>query len=184
MNHGIADEVQKLFNALMWMLEDGDLEGITKVLPLCSNTLTPEQTENIRHTLQERLPVIARGAVPVVSIGRAHDDDQAGDLHVHFLKRYLAEDTPQGWFVDAEGEPCWYFKVADERSAVNLAKFFNQPEYRRQLEALRFGVGVEESSLSLWLLGLRDSQVGVLKFGYKSTGQFQQVDHEMFDLNQ
>lgn len=183
MNHVIADEVQTLFDALSGMLEGGDLEGVMKGLPLCSNSLTPEQTEEIRVRLQERLPVVSRGTVPVVTLGRGHDAGQAGELHVHFLKRYEVEQTELGWFVDVERESCWYFKVADERSAHELMKFFNQPEHRRKLDALRFDVGVEVSSLSLWLLGLRDAQVSVLKYGYKSTAQLHFVESDMNDLN-
>ncbi|GFM90808.1 hypothetical protein [Pseudomonas cichorii] len=182
MNHGIADEVQTLFEALTWMLEGGELEGVTKGLPLCGS-LTAEQTEEIRLRLQEKLSAVARGTVPVVVLARAQDEDQAGYFHVHFLKRYEAEETPLGWYVDVEGESCWYFKAADERCAHDLAQFFNQPEQRRKLDALRFHVGVEKSSLSLLLLGLRDAQIGVLKFGYKSAGQLELVESDMDDLS-
>ena len=182
MNHGIADEVHTLFDALTAMLEGGELEGVTKGLPLCSNSLTAEQTEEIRLRLQDRLLAVARGTVPVVLVGREADDDQAGDLHVHFLKRYEAEETELGWFVDVEGQSCWYFKAADGRSGRRLVEFFNQPENRRNLNAHRFEVGVEPASLALWLSHLRDSHVDVLQFGYKSTGQLHPAVPEMRDL--
>ncbi|GLO14733.1 hypothetical protein PPUJ20028_33160 [Pseudomonas putida] len=182
MNHGIADEVHTLFDALTAMLEGGELEGVTKGLPLCSISLTAEQTEEIRVRLQDKLLAVARGAVPVVSVGREADAGQAGDLHVHFLKRYQAEETALGWFVDVEGESCWYFKVANERSGHRLAELFNQPENRRKLDAHRSEVGVEVASLTLWLNHIRDSHVDVLQFGYKSTGQLHPAVPEMQDL--
>jgi len=183
MNHGINEEAQTLFEAIEGLLEDGDLEGVTKSLPLFSNKLTRDQIEEIRLALQDKLSAIARGAVPVVALGRQQDHNQAGELLVHFLKRYELEESPEGCFVDAQGDACWYFKVADECAGHSLVNFFNQPENRRKLDTLRFNVGAEVSSLKLWLLGLRDDQVNVLKFGYKSTGQLHLVEPEMFDLN-
>lgn len=176
MNYGIKEEVQTLFNALDGLLEGGELEGVTKSLPLYSNELTQDQIEQIRLELQEKLLLISRGAVPVVTVGSPQTEDQAGELLVQFLRRYDAETTSGGCFVDAQGEACWYFKVADEFSGKSLAKYLNHPESRRKLEMVRFNFPVEVSSLHLLLLGLRDKQVSVLKFGYKSTGELHLVD--------
>lgn len=182
MSHEIKVEVQTLFDAVERLLENDALEGFTKPLPLYSNALSPEEIEEIRLALQERLPSISRGSIAVVTQGRSQTKDQAGELLVHFLRRYSAEETSQGWFVDSVGESCWYFKTADEKSAHALERFFNQPENRRKLEALRFEVGVEVASLTLWLNTLRDAHIDVRKFGYKSTGQLHIVDSEMRDL--
>ncbi|WP_036997740.1 hypothetical protein [Pseudomonas chlororaphis] len=97
------------------------------------------------------------------------------------MEPYVVDFSTLGWFVDTGGA-CWYFKVADESSGVALAHYFNQAENRDRLDAHRHEVAVEVSSLRLWLLTLRDMEIDVLKYGYKSTGVFDATKPEMIDL--
>lgn len=177
MNQIISTEIQTLFDAVVDLLGSGHPEGFTGGLPLFSNSLTEEQIEEIRIGLQARLVEVADGTVPVVTVDRPQDEDQGAVLKVSFHKSYVEELSELDWFVDVQGDSCWYFKAADEKSARQLACFFNTPENRRQLEAFRSESRTETSLLKHWLRQLRPGIV-VVKFGYKSTGQMELVEPE------
>jgi hypothetical protein len=175
-NLEISSEIQKLFDVVRDQLGSEHPEGFTTGLPMFSNTLTEEQTEEIRAGLQARLAVVADGAVPVVTVDRPQDENQAGQLKVNFLKGYAAELGENGWFVDIQGDACWYFKAADEYSAKKLANYFNLGKNRVKLDMHRPEVALEVSLVKTWLLHLRDADIAVTKVGYKSTGKFEEID--------
>ena len=181
MNQIISSEIQTLFDAVVCLLGSGHPEGYSGGVPLFSNSLTEEQTEEIRLGLQNRLVKIAAGTVPVVTVDRPQDENQAANLKVSFFKGYVEEFSELGWFVDVKGDVCWYFKAAEETSARQLADFFNLPENRKQLEAFRSESRTETSLLKQWLLQLRPG-IDVVKFGFKSSGKMELVESEMPSL--
>ncbi|WP_369781538.1 hypothetical protein [Pseudomonas sp. WC2401] len=178
MNPIISSEIQTLFDAVVGLLGSGRPEGYSGGVPLFSNSLTEEQTEEIRVGLQTRLAEVADGAVPVVTVAQPQDENQAGVLKVSFLKIYVEELYELDWFVDVQGDACWYFKTGDKKSARQLADFFNLPENRGKLEAFRSESRTETSLLKHWLLQLRP-EIDVVKFGYKSTGQMELVKSDI-----
>lgn len=178
MNPIISSEIQTLFDAVVGQLGSGHPEGYSGGVPLFSNSLTEEQTEEIRVGLQARLAEVANGTVPVVTVAQPQDENQAAVLKVSFLNIYVEELYELDWFVDVQGDACWYFKAGDEKSARQLACFFNLPENRRKLEAFRSESRTETSLLKHWLLQMRP-EIDVVKFGYKSTGQMESVESDI-----
>lgn len=180
-NHTLSSEISNLLDVVEDQLGVDQPEGFTSGLPLFSNSLTENQIEEVRVRLQDLLVRPARGTVPVVTVFRPQDENQAAELKVTFLKSYVEEFSELGWFVDVEGDACWYFKAAEETSARKLACFFNLPENRRKLDTFRFESPTETSLLKHWLLQLRPG-IDVVKFGYKSGGLIELVESDMLCL--
>ena len=91
---------------------------------------------------------------------------------VFYPPRYEADTRDGRWFVDSEFSDCWYFEVSDVDSARKLAAFFNSAPHASNLLHLRPGIGIDEASLKLWLLGLRGEGLLVTTFAHKGTGVF------------
>lgn len=176
-----SDEIQNLFNATVGLLEGDNPSEFETTLPLYSNSLCEADIETIRVGLQRKLVYISPDVIPVVSTDKPLGDEP-GRLKVAFKPKYVPDCVTSHWFVDINGEACWYFKVADKSAADELAGFFNLGDNRVKLEAISPEHPVEVDSLKLWLLILRDRGVQVLKYGYKSTGHFDHLDQSMHDL--
>jgi hypothetical protein len=93
-------------------------------------------------------------------------------FNVFYPPFYLTDSKDGRWFVDAPFEDCWYFEASDEKSAKELAAFFNSPPNANKLRHLRHNIGIDEASLKLWLLGIRDQGISVTAFAHKGTGDF------------
>jgi hypothetical protein len=86
MNQEIPREIQKLFDVVSRRLGREHPEEISADLPLYSNTLEQDQTEEIRSGLQAKLRFAVNGFAPVVTLGRAQDENESGSLIVNFEK--------------------------------------------------------------------------------------------------
>lgn len=170
-----ALEVETLHQVVLEMLGSDSPLDFDHALPLYSDALTDKQIESIQRLLEQKLVHLPGRHVPVVTPIPAVDEGQAPVLRVRFLGPYLKEHYDEGWYVDVPTDACWYFMTANERSAVDLCRYWNTPRNREYLESVRHEVGVERATLRLCLLRLRDSGIQIKKFGYKSDGIFEDL---------
>ena len=91
---------------------------------------------------------------------------------VFYPPRYRVDMRDGRWFVDSTISDCWYFETSDEGSALALSEVVNSAPHASNLLHLRPNIGIDEDSLKLWLLGLRDKGVLVTTFAHKGTGIF------------
>jgi hypothetical protein len=94
------------------------------------------------------------------------------NVKVVYPPRYEVDTRDGRWFIDAPSKDCWYFEAANGESARSLAKLLNGFPHARNLRRLRHGVGIDEASLKLLLLGFRGQGIEVTTFAHKGTGIF------------
>lgn len=184
MTSDVATEIQTLSAVIEDWLDQGEsLDGFEKSLPLRSHRLSAENIERIRSGLEKKLTHVSSDFFPEVLFIESLEDEEPGLLQVSFFRSYKAENEGLGWFVDIPQGACWYFKVEDQQSAHALAQHLNQSLNRKKFDAHGPDSALDRSLIRMALLDLRGSGIRVIKFGFKSSNDFDHVEPEMLDVS-
>ena len=122
---------------------------------------------DIAKTLEEVFP---NGELFAIVDVEAHPEFVS--VSVSYPPRFEAMKNGELWTVDAQHNDGWFFEAGDEKSARDLAKFYNTSPNARDLSRIRPDIKVHVSSLVSQLCLLRDNGVDVVAYEHKGPGVF------------